>query len=99
MKFDTRKALLGTTAIVGASLLAAAPAPAKPVVNIGGALDFQVGWTSQDREGWSPTPGGTVGPTTERGYSFFQRTLLTVNASDTTDSGMKWAFKLNLNAD
>jgi len=53
-----KKALLGTTAIVGASLLAAAPASAKPEVNIGGALDFQVGWTSQDREGWSPTPGG-----------------------------------------
>jgi hypothetical protein len=99
MKFDTRKALLGTTAIVGASLLAAAPASAKPVVNIGGALDFQVGWSSQDREGWSPTPGGTKGPSTERGYSFIQRSLLTVNASDTTDSGMKWAFKLNLNAD
>jgi outer membrane protein OmpU len=99
MKFDTRKALLGTTAIVGASLLAAAPAVAKPTVNIGGALDFQVGWTSQDREGWSPTPGGVVGPSTERGYSFFQRTLITVNATDKTDSGMQWAFRLDLNAD
>jgi len=94
-----KKALLGTTAIVGASLLAAAPASAKPEVNIGGALDFQVGWTSQDREGWSPTPGGVQGPGTERGYGFFQRTLLTVKASDKTDSGMKWDFKLDLNAD
>ena len=94
-----KKALLGTTAIVGASLLAAAPASAKPEVNIGGALDFQVGWTSQDREGWSPTPGGVVGPATERGYSFFQRTLITVNATDKTDSGMQWAFRLDLNAD
>jgi len=99
MKFDTRKALLGTTAIVGASLLAAAPAVAKPVVNIGGAMDFQVGWTSQDREGWSPTPGGTIGPSTERGYSAFQKTNILINASDVTDLGMKWAFRVKLNAD
>lgn len=90
---------MGSTAIVGAFLLAAHPAVAKPQVNIGGALDFQVGWTSQDREGWSPTPGGTIGPSTERGYSFFQRTNLLINASDTTDLGMKWEFKVKMNAD
>jgi predicted porin len=94
-----KKALLGTTAIVGASLLAAGSAAAKPTVNIGGSLDFQVGWTSQDHEGWTPTPGGIQGPARERGYGFFQRTLITINASDKTDSGMTWAFKLNLNAD
>jgi outer membrane protein OmpU len=99
MKFDTRKALLGTTAIVGASLLAAGTAAAKPTVNIGGSLDFQVGWTSQDHEGWTPTPGGVQGPPTERGYAFFQRTLISIDATDKTDSGMQWAFKLNLNAD
>lgn len=69
------------------------------MVNIGGALDFQIGWTSQDREGWSPTPGGTIGPSTERGYSFFQRTNLNISASDVTDLGMKWDFKVKLNAD
>jgi outer membrane protein OmpU len=94
-----KKALLGTTAIVGASLLAANPVAAKPVVNIGGAMDFQVGWTSQDREGWSPTPGGTIGPSTERGYSFFQKTNILINASDVTDLGMKWDFRVKLNAD
>lgn len=94
-----RKALLGTTAIVGSSLLLGSAADAKPVVNIGGTLDFQVGWTSQDREGWSPTPGGTIGSATERGYAFYQRTLLLVNATDKTDNGTTWAFKLNLNAD
>ena len=99
MKFDPRKALLGTTAIVGASLLAAGPAAAKPVVNIGGSLDFQVGWTSQDHEGWTPTPGGVQGPPTERGYGFFQRTVVSINATDKTDNGMQWAFKLDLNAD
>ena len=62
MKFDTKTALLGTTAIVGASLLAAGPAAAKPEINLGGSMDFQVGWTSQDREGWTPTPGGVQGP-------------------------------------
>ena len=99
MKFDPRKALLGTTAIVGASLLAAGPAAAKPEVNIGGSLDFQVGWTSQDHEGWTPTPGGVQGPPTERGYAFFQRTVVSINATDKTDNGMQWAFKLDLNAD
>jgi len=99
MKFDSRKALLGTTAIVGASLLAAGPAAAKPDFNIGGSLDFQVGWTSQDHEGWTPTPGGVQGPSTERGYAFFQRTLISIDATDKTDSGMQWEFKVDLNAD
>jgi outer membrane protein OmpU len=94
-----KKQLLGTTAIIGASLLIGGRVEAKPVVTLGGALDFQVGWTSQDREGFSPTPGGVIGPASERGYGMFQRTLININASDTTDSGMKWAFKLNLNAD
>jgi outer membrane protein OmpU len=94
-----KKALLGTTAIVGASLLAAGPAAAKPTVDIGGSLDFQVGWTTQDKEGWTPTPGGVQGPPTERGYGFFQRTVISINATDKTDNGMTWAFKLDLNAD
>ena len=94
-----KKALLGTTAIVGTSLLMAGPAAAKPELTIGGALDFQVGWTSQDREGWSPTPGGTTGPATERGFSMFQKTFLYFKATDKTDSGMTWAFRVDLNAD
>jgi len=94
-----KKALLGSTAIVGASLLVAGQAAAKPQVTLGGGMDFQMGWTSQDREGWSPTPGGVQGPATERGYSMFQRTIINISASDTTDSGMKWAFKVDLNAD
>jgi predicted porin len=96
---NVKKSLLGTTALVGASLLVGGRVDAKPTINLGGAMDFQVGWTSQDREGWSPTPGGVQGPSSERGYSMFQRTLITINASDTTDSGMKWAFKVDLNAD
>jgi len=94
-----KKNLLSTTAIVGAAFLTAHQASAKPQIDLGGGMDFQIGWTSQDREGWSPTPGGVQGPTTERGYSFFQRTFIQINASDTTDIGMKWEFKLKLNAD
>ncbi|HET9149742.1 MAG TPA: porin, partial [Alphaproteobacteria bacterium] len=94
-----KKVLLGTTAIVGTSLLMAVPAGAKPTLKIGGAMDFQVGWTSQDREGWSPTPAGVQGPKTERGFDFYHKTLIFFKASDTTDSGMKWAFRVDLNAD
>jgi hypothetical protein len=94
-----KKSLLSTTAIVGAALLTTHQASAAAKVDIGGGMDFQIGWTSQDREGWSPTPGGVVGPTTERGYSFFQRTFIQINASDTTDNGIKWEFKVKLNAD
>jgi predicted porin len=94
-----KRLFLGTTAIVGASLLIGGRVEAKPTVTLGGAMDFQVGWTSQDREGFSPNPGGVIGPSSERGYSMFQRTIININASDTTDDGMKWAFKLNLNAD
>ncbi|HTI88535.1 MAG TPA: hypothetical protein VL966_18190, partial [Alphaproteobacteria bacterium] len=79
---SVKTALLGSTAIVGASLIAAGSAYAKPTVTLGGGMDFQMGWTTQDREGWSPTPGGVQGPATERGYSMFQRTVININATD-----------------
>src|ERR1700758_4842986 len=37
-----KKALLGSTAIVGASLLAAGHAAAKPEITLGGGLDFHM---------------------------------------------------------
>lgn len=94
-----KKGLLSSTAIVAASIAVCGAADAKPVVSLGGSFDFQVGWTSQDREGWSPTPGSVIGPSTERGYSFFNTSDITIKASDTTDSGMKWAFLVKLYAE
>lgn len=92
-----KKLLLGTTAIVGASFVATA-AMAKPEVRIGGYMDFQVGMTSQDREGFGQGPGGVVAVPSERGYGFVSQSEVIVRASDKLDSGLTWALKIELYA-
>ena len=61
-----KKLLLGTTAIVGASFMATA-AMAKPEVRLGGFMNFQVGMTTQDHEGFGPSPGGVSATNPEQG--------------------------------
>jgi len=92
-----KKLLLGTTALVGASFAATA-AMAAPEVRIGGYLDFQAGFSSQDTDGWGPAPGvPTVG--TERGFGFLTDTELLIRASDKLDNGLAWSVKIELEAD
>ncbi len=54
------KLLLGTTALVGASLLMAGPVDAaKPKVKVNGAIAFEFGGSTQDVEGFSSAPLGS----------------------------------------
>ena len=92
-----KKLLLGTTALVGASFAATA-ALAAPEVRVGGYLDFQAGFSSQDTDGFGPAPG-TPTVTTERGFGFLTDSEIIIRASDTLDNGLKWAVKIELEAD
>jgi len=92
-----KKLLLGTTALVGASFAATA-AMAAPEVRIGGYLDFQAGFSSQDTDGFGPAPGvPTVA--TERGFGFLTDTELLIRVSDKLDNGLAWSVKIELEAD
>jgi predicted porin len=91
-----KKLLLGTTAIVGASFMATA-AMAKPEVRVGGFFNFQVGMTTQDRQGFGPSPGyPQTNP--ERGYGFVTDNEIIVRVSDKLDNGLAWAVKIELEA-
>lgn len=92
-----KKLLLGTTALVGASFAATA-AMAAPEVRIGGYLDFQAGFSSQDTDGWGPAPG-VPSVATERGFGFATDTELLIRASDKLDNGLTWSVKIELEAD
>jgi outer membrane protein OmpU len=93
-----KKLLLGTTALVGASFAATA-AMAAPEVRIGGYLDFQAGFSSQDIDNFGPAPGVPTVTTGERGFGFLTDTELLVRASDKLDNGLAWSVKIELEAD
>ena len=93
------KLLLGTTALVGASLLLAGPVDAaKPKVKVNGAIAFEFGGSSQDLEGFSDAPGDAAdGP--NRGYAFKTDSEIHINVSGKTDAGMKWKAQVQFEAD
>lgn len=92
-----KKLLLGTTALVGASFMATA-AVAAPEVRVGGFFNFQVGVVAQDREGFGPSPGGVAAVGNERGWGTLTDNEVIIRVSDTTDGGLKWSLKLELEA-
>lgn len=92
-----KKLLLGTTALVGASFAATA-VMAAPQVRIGGYMDFQAGFSSQDTDGFGPAPGVPTA-TNERGFGFVTDTEINIRASDKLDNGLAWAVKIELEAD
>ncbi len=95
------KLLLGTTALVGASLLMAGGAyAAKPKVKWGGSIEFQAGGSDQDIE--DQAFGGAAGTASKGpslGYGFRTNSELKFNASGKTDAGMKWKAEVQLEAD
>ena len=93
------KLLLGTTALVGASLLMAGPVDAaKPKVKVNGAIAFEIGGSSQDLEGFSDAAGSASnGP--NRGYAFKTDAEIHINVSGKTDAGMKWKAQVQFEAD
>ncbi len=93
------KLLLGTTALVGASLLMVGSAyAAKPKMKLGGGIKFELGGATQDLEGFSDAAGSaSVGP--NRGYFMSTDAELHFNFSGKTDAGMKWKAQIQFEAD
>ncbi len=95
------KLLLGTTALVGASLLMAGGAyAAKPKVKWGGAIEFTAGGSDQDVE--KKAFGGSAGVASKQaslGYAFRTNSEIKFNASGKTDAGMKWKAEVQLETD
>ena len=96
-----KKLLLGTTALVGASLLMAGGADAaKPKAKWGGAIEFTAGGSDQDIE--KQAFGGSAGIASggpSAGYAFRTNSELKFNASGKTDAGMKWKAEVQIEAD
>ena len=95
------KLLLGTTALVGASLLMTGAAyAAKPKITISGDIEFTAGGSTQDVEnaafGGAAGPG-SAGPTS--GFAFRTNSEIRINASGKTDAGMKWKAEVQIEAD
>ena len=93
------KLLLGTTALVGASLLMAGPVDAaKPKVKVGGGITVELGGSTQDLEAFSDGVGrASVGP--GRGYGIKTDAEIHINISGKTDAGMKWKAQVQFEAD
>ncbi|MGE0254742.1 MAG: porin [Alphaproteobacteria bacterium] len=104
-----KKLLLASTALVGASMLAAGPAAAAPV-SAGDSFDLTLGgWiriaaysVSQDiSSGLNPTTGAALAGTTSsgRGYRIYQpETEVWVKGKKTGDNGLTYGFEIELNA-
>jgi outer membrane protein OmpU len=95
------KLLLGTTALVGASLLVSGAAyAAKPKVKVSGDIEVTAGGSDQDIEdkafGGAAGPG-SAGPT--RGYGFRTNSEVRINGSGKTDAGMKWKAEVQFEVD
>ncbi len=95
------KLLLGTTALVGASLLMAGGAyAAKPKVKWGGAIEFTAGGSDQDIEKKAFGGGAGIGSKAPSlGYAFRTNSEIKFNASGKTDAGMKWKAEVQLETD
>ena len=95
------KFLLGTTALVGASLLVAGGAyAAKPKGKVKGNIEFTAGGSDQDVEGaaFGGAAGpGSAGPTS--GFAFRTNSEIAISASGKTDAGMKWKAEVQIEAD
>ena len=87
------KLLLGTTALVGASILMAGAAyAAKPKVTVKAYVKFEVLGSSQDLE-------AITGNAPNRGYGFATDSEVTVEGDGVTDAGMKWKAHIEMETD
>lgn len=97
-----KKALLGTTALVGASLALAgmhSPADAQVKISVHGKVDFQVGFISKDFEGFPHAINGISSSSADRGFAFITDSELNIHGDGKTRSGMHWRAVLELEAD
>ncbi len=82
-----KKILLGTTALMGAALLASAATAESPKVTVGGFSDFQVGFANDDFDG------------AQRSYGFRNDNEIGFSIDGMADSGLKYGAKIDLEAD
>lgn len=91
-----KKILLGTTALIGAGLLASGAFAAEPPkVTVSGFANFEAGFESDD------TDDAFVGPedSDQRGYGFRNDTEINFNIDGKTDGGLGYGAMISLEAD
>ena len=87
------KLLLGTTALVGASILMAGAAyAAKPKLTVKAFVKFEVLGSDQDLE-------KITGQSPNRGYGFVSDSEVTVEGVGVTDGGLKWRGHIEMETD
>jgi len=82
-----KKILLGTTGLVGASLLATAASAETPKVTLGGFSDFQAGYVSDDKDAG------------QRSLGFRNDNEIVVKVDGKTNSGLGYGAQIDLEAD
>lgn len=82
-----KKFLIGTSALVGAALLAAAAQAEDPKVMVGGVIDFQAGHISEDNDAG------------RRNYGFRNDTEVSFSVNGKADNGLGYGAVVSLEAD
>ncbi len=88
-----KKVLFGTTALVGAALIASAASAESPKVTVGGFMDWQAGWANDDKD--SPA----IGSGQQRHYGFRNDTEISFKIDGVAESGLKYGGEISLEAD
>jgi outer membrane protein OmpU len=82
-----KKFLIGTTALIGAALIAATAQAEDPKVLVGGVIDFEAGWVSEDLDAG------------RRDYGFRNDTEVSVAVQGKADNGLGYGAVIDLEAD
>ncbi len=82
-----KKFLIGTTALIGAAMIAGAAQAEDPKVMVGGVIDFQAGFTSQDNDA------------NQRSHGFRNDTEVSFSVHGKADNGLGYGAVIDLEAD
>ncbi|MDG1286018.1 MAG: porin [Rickettsiales bacterium] len=82
-----KKFLIGTTALIGAAMIAGAAQAEDPKVMVGGVIDFQAGFASQDNDA------------AQRGHGFRNDTEVSFSVHGKADNGLGYGAVIDLEAD
>lgn len=82
-----KKFLIGTTALIGAAMIAGAAQASDPKVMVGGVIDFQAGFASDDLDA------------NQRGHGFRNDTEVSFSVHGKADNGLGYGAVIDLEAD
>jgi hypothetical protein len=82
-----KKFLIGTSALIGAAMIAGAAQAEDPKVMVGGVIDFQAGFASDDLDA------------AQRGHGFRNDTEITFTVHGKADNGLGYGAVIDLEAD